>query len=156
MNTVSQLLANKKHWAEGDHGTSRIERVHTITKSSSVLDAARMMNAHRVGSLIVLDSMNDVAGIITERDILARVVFEERSPRTTLVSEVMTPEIITCDSCTTLSEIRRVMKDQCIRHIPVIDDGTLVGMVSIGDLNAACNASLNIEVKAMLAYITGG
>ncbi len=156
MNTVSQLLANKQHWAEGDHGTHRIERVHTITSNSTVLDAARMMNAHRVGSLIVLDAHNEVIGIITERDILTRVVFEERPPSTTHVSEVMTREIVTCDSNTTLSEVRQVMRNRRIRHIPVIDNGTLVGMVSIGDLNAACNADLNIEVKAMRAYIAGG
>lgn len=156
MHTVSQLLASKKHWNEGDFGAHRIERVLKVSQSTSVLDAAKLMNRHRVGSLIVTDTFGDMSGIISERDILTRVVTNERDPSATSVGDVMTHEVISCELSTTLDEVRKVMVDQRIRHIPVIDEGTLSGMISIGDLNAASNANLTIEVKAMREYITSG
>ncbi len=156
MQTVAQLLASKKHWNEGDHGHSRIERVHTVGRSTSVLDAAKLMNEHHVGSLIVLDSSSNIAGIITERDILTRIVTAELSPSATQVSSVMTDEVISCTLETSLTEARHLMSNCRVRHIPVTDDGSLVGMISIGDLNAASNADLTIEVKSMRQYITTG
>ncbi|MBL4809591.1 MAG: CBS domain-containing protein [Phycisphaerales bacterium] len=158
MQTVSQLLANKKHWNDGDHGHHRIERVHTINQSASALDAARLMNEHHVGSLIVTDSSNTITGIITERDILTRIVTAQLDPATTTVSKAMTKDVISCTPETSLTEARHLMTDCKIRHIPVTEtkDGNnqLVGMISIGDLNAASNADLTIEVKTMRQYIT--
>lgn len=156
MKTVAQLLAHKKHWNEGDHGVSRIERVHTVAQTSSTLDAAKLMNEHHVGSLVVLDSSNKIAGIITERDILTRIVTAELSPSATQVAGVMTKEVISCTPETSLTEARHLMSDCRVRHIPVTDAGSLVGMISIGDLNAASNADLTIEVKSMRQYITTG
>ena len=156
MQSVAQLLANKKHWKEGDHGVNRIERVHTIAQTSSALDAAKLMNEHRVGSLIVLDSSSKIAGIITERDILTRIVTPELSPSATQIAAVMTKEVISCTPETSLTEARHLMTDCHVRHIPVTEEGSLVGMISIGDLNAASNADLTIEVKTMRQYITAG
>ncbi len=154
MHTVSQLLANKKHWNEGDHGADRIENVHTVSDRTSVLDAARLMNEQHVGSLIVTGINGGMVGIITERDILTRVVTTERNPCTTHVADTMTHDVVSCDPSTTLTELRQVMRDRHIRHVPVIDKGNLVGMISIGDLNAASNVDLSITVKAMQDYIT--
>ncbi len=154
MHSVSQLLANKKHWNEGDFGTQRIERVHAIGQAASVLEAARLMNEHRIGSLVVTDPFGELVGIISERDILTRVVTAQRDPTTTQVGDVMTRNVISCCPETSLSDVRRIMTLQHIRHLPVVDDGSLVGMISIGDLNAAMNAELSIEVKAMRQYIT--
>ncbi len=157
MNTVAQLLANKQHWNEGDHGHQRIEHIQTIPQAASVLDAAKMMNEHHIGSLIVLDTLNNIAGIITERDILTRVVTQQLDPAKTQVSNAMTKEVIHCTPETTLTEARHLMTDCKIRHIPVINnDNQLLGMISIGDLNAAANADLTIEVKSMRQYITTG
>jgi CBS domain-containing protein len=156
MNTVAQLLANKKHWNEGDFGTNRIERVHTVSQGTTILEAAHLMNEHHVGSLVVVGTFGEMDGIISERDILTRVVTTERNPSTTLVREVMTQDVVSCEPSSTLGEVRRIMKDQHIRHLPVVDDGTLMGMISIGDLNAASNADLSIEVKAMREYISSG
>jgi len=154
MNTVAQLLANKKHWNEGDHGNSRIERLHTIAQSASTLDAARLMNEHHVGSLIVTDTFNKIAGIITERDILTRIVTAQLDPATTQVAKAMTTDVIHCTPESSLTEVRHLMTDCKIRHIPVTNNDELVGMISIGDLNAASNADLTIEVKTMRQYIT--
>ena len=157
MNTVAQLLANKQHWQESDHGSNRIEHIQTIPQAASVLDAAKMMNEHHIGSLIVLDTLNNIAGIITERDILTRVVTQQLDPAKTQVSKAMTKEVIHCTPETSLTEARHLMSDCKIRHIPVINnDNQLLGMISIGDLNAATNADLTIEVKTMRQYITTG
>lgn len=156
MLTVAQLLDNKKNWHEGDFGTNRIERVQTIAQGASVLDGARKMNEHHVGSLVVLDTFDRMIGIISERDILTRVVADQRDPAATIVSTVMTEDVISCDPKTRLTEVRHMMTEKRIRHIPVLDEGSLIGMISIGDLNAANNADLNIEVKSMRQYITQG
>ncbi len=156
MHTVSQLLNNKEHWNENDSIQQRIERVHTITQCTTVLDAATMMNEHRVGALIVKDTFGDIVGIISERDILTRVVAAEKSPSSTTVDDVMTKQLISCKLDTTLAQARQLMTQQRIRHVPVIDSGVLEGMISIGDLNAAANNDLNIEGKAMRDYIANG
>ncbi len=160
MNTVAQLLANKQHWNEGDHGNHRIERVHTISKDSTVLEAAHLMNEHHIGSLIITDFHSNIAGIITERDILTRVVAKQLDPAVTQIHKVMTKEVIHCTPDSTLNEVRHLMTDCKVRHIPVIDHTNtttpLAGIISIGDLNAATNNDLNIEVKAMRQYISTG
>ncbi len=155
MKRVSQLLASKQSWNEQNYGSNRNEKILTISRHSSVLNAAQMMNEHHVGSLVVTNH-NEMIGIISERDILTRVVTAEREPGATMVGEVMTRDVVSCDPSTELDEVRLVMREQRIRHIPVVDQGSLVGMISIGDLNAASNAELSIEVMAMRNYITNG
>tara|TARA_R110000737_G_scaffold2923_19_gene10277 strand:+ start:6167 stop:6649 length:483 start_codon:yes stop_codon:yes gene_type:complete len=160
MNTVAQLLAHKQHWNDGDHATHRIERVHTIPQASTALDAAKLMNEHHIGSLIVTDTFNNIAGIITERDILTRIVTAQLDPASTPISKVMTKEVIHCTPDSSLDEVRHLMTDCKIRHIPVIDHNNpkhpLAGIVSIGDLNAAFATDLNIEVKSLRQYIIAG
>jgi len=156
MHTVSQLLTNKQHWNDEHYHAYRDERVYTISQSSSILEAARMMNNHHIGSLIATDTFGDISGIVSERDILTRVVASERSPTDTIVSDVMTSDLISCTPSTPIDQAKDMMREKRVRHLPVIDNGSLVGMISIGDLNAASNADLSIEVKAMRQYITQG
>ena len=156
MQTVSQLIECKKCWAEGDHGHQRIERVHTISEGATVHDAALLMNENHVGSLVVVDGFDQIVGILTERDILTRMVVAQRCPIGTRVCDVMTRDVVHCHPSSLLSDIRRLMSEKRIRHLPVINKDQLVGMISIGDLNAASNADLSIEVEAMREYITSG
>ncbi len=161
MITVAQLLNDKHRRASHDAGGRRSGPVYTIGEGDSVLGAARLMNEYRIGALIVTDTLGRTAGIITERDILTRVVSAQLDPAATAVSKVMTAEIITCSPQTHLDEARQMMTDRKIRHIPVIDTGassrgSLAGMISIGDLNAAVNADLSIEVESMRQYIIAG
>ncbi len=127
--------------------------VHTISPDASVLEAAQSMNRHHIGSLVVMSGPVPV-GIITERDIMTRVVAEERSPSSTTVGNVMTPRLITCSMATPLDDLRRLMRERRIRHVPVIEDGMPVGMVSIGDLNRAETQALSETVSYLEAYIT--
>jgi len=127
--------------------------VRTIAPEATVLDAAGVMNDHRIGALVVVKG-EDPVGIITERDILTRVVAAERSPADTKVSDVMTTHLITCTRRSELDEVRRAMRDRRIRHIPVVEGGRLVGMVSIGDLNQAETQALSATLTYLEEYIT--
>jgi CBS domain-containing protein len=97
-----------------------------------------------------------MAGMFTERDILQRVVGDQRDPARTTVGEVMTQEVVCCTPQTTIEEARLALKERRIRHMPVIDaEGHLLGMISIGDLNAYEAFSLEQTIFLMDEYIHG-
>ena len=125
MATAEQLIALK--------GGS----VASLGPEATVLEAAALMNERGIGSVVVLDDKKRLAGIFTERDVLRRVVAEQRDPATTKLADVMTSPVACAAPHTTLDEIRNVMRQRRIRHLPVADRKRVVGMVSIGDLNKA-------------------
>src|SRR5262249_12623192 len=97
-----------------------------------------------------------IVGIFTERDVLRRIVSEQRDPTRTPVEEVMTPEIICCTPETTVEEARAIMRDRRIRHLPMVDaDGGLLGLISIGDLNAHQLASQELTIHMLHEYLYG-
>lgn len=111
--------------------------VHRVTAQTSVYDAALIMNEHKVGALVVVDDVDRVEGIFTERDVLRRVVAERCDPATTQVADVMTREVVCSPPDLTIEEARTIMRNRRIRHLPIIDEQRqLLGVVSIGDLNA--------------------
>ncbi len=128
--------------------------IRTIGPDISVLDAARLMNRHRIGALCVMKGP-ELVGILTERDVMTRVVAEARAPAHTAVESVMTTPVLTCSPETKLSHARSTMRDQRVRHLPVLDRDRVVGMVSIGDLNGAENATLTETIQQMETYISG-
>lgn len=144
MATVKDILAIK---------ASR--RVHSTGPEATVLDAALLMNEHKIGCLVVMES-DQVVGIITERDLLQRVLAQRRDPVQTLVHEVMTSELVCCRPHTTIEEARGVMKNRRIRHLPVVDEERhLDGLVSIGDLNAYENHDHEVTIHVLEEYIYG-
>lgn len=139
--------------------------VATISPGATVLDAAREMNLRRIGALVVVDNgestqgcipARKVVGIVTERDVMTRLVAAERDPRTTKVSEVMTSPIVYCSRATPVGEVRTLMRQRRIRHVPVIDGGELCGILSIGDLNALEAETLMQTITVLEEYITRG
>ncbi len=129
--------------------------VFTVGKHATVLDAALLMNEHRIGALVVLEA-GRVIGIVTERDVLQRVVAGQRDPKYTLVAEVMTGEVACCTLATPLGEVRGAMKNRRIRHLPVVDgDQQLLGMVSIGDLNAFEASDAEHTIYLLQEYLYG-
>ena len=141
MATVRDILRTK-----GPH-------VLSVGPQATVLDAALLMNEHKIGSLVVLND-GQLVGIITERDILQRVVAVRRDPVDTHVADVMTTELACCQLHTPLDEARGVMKNRRIRHLPVLDeDRRLCGMVSIGDLNAWCAHDQEVTIHVLEEYI---
>lgn len=143
MATVREILAHK--------GTY----VLSIGPDATVLDAALLMNEHKIGSLVVMDA-GRLFGIITERDLLRRVVAQRNDPAETKVADVMATEVACCRIDTTLDEARGVMKNRRIRHLPVIDDNDqLAGMISIGDLNAHLAHDQEVTIHILNEYIYG-
>lgn len=116
-----------------------------LPPSATVLEAAQLMNQAHTGSVLVLEN-GELRGIFTERDVLRRIVAEQRDPKTTKVSEVMTKDVIVASPKTQLDELRLVMREKRIRHVPVVDAGRVIGMISIGDLN---EAELEVQVETI-------
>ncbi len=130
-------------------------QVHSISPRASVLDATHQMNRHRVGSLLVMEA-DQVVGILSERDVLTRIVAEEKNPRTVTVGQVMTTEVIVCRPDTPVEDVSAIMKNRRVRHLPVCDeDGRLVGLISIGDLNAHHASHQEITIHYLNEYLYG-
>lgn len=123
MATVKDILARK-----GD-------AVVTMVAQESVLNAARLMNERGIGGVVVLDG-NKMAGIFTERDILRRVVAEQRDLARTTLRDVMTSPVITCRPEATIEECMGLVTTKRIRHIPVTQDDELCGLITSGDILA--------------------
>ncbi len=129
--------------------------VLSIGPEATVLDAAVAMNKDKIGSLLVIDG-NQVIGIITERDILQRVVAHRLDAGATAVKDVMTTELVCCLPHTRIEEARGVMKNRRIRHLPVMDeDRRLFGVISIGDLNAYEAHDHEVTIHVLEEYIHG-
>lgn len=130
-------------------------QVFSVREDATVLDAVRAMNDRHVGSVVVTDAQGGLCGILTERDLLTRVLALGVEPRMTRVSSVMTREVFCCRRDTSLGELRQEIRERRIRHVPVLEPGEgLVGMVSIGDLNAFESEVLAVTVSSLEAYIS--
>jgi CBS domain-containing protein len=126
--------------------------VATVTCDMSVFDAATLMNERKIGSVVVLED-EKVVGILTERDVLTRVVTQQRKPGETLVRDVMTSPVAVASLSTTDDELRAVMRDRRIRHIPIVEAGKLEGIISIGDLNWAKHQEQEETIRYLEQYI---
>lgn len=124
MGTVKQLLREKG------------QSIQSLPADASVLDAAKVMNRKRIGSVLVLEG-DRLTGIFTERDVLTRVVATQLDPAQTRIGEVMTTAVAVGAPDTTLDEVRALMREKRIRHLPILAGRQVVGMISIGDLNRA-------------------
>ena len=128
--------------------------VLTVSPGATVMEAVDKMNRNKVGALIVTDG-GRIAGIFTERDVLKRVVAAERGPRDILVGEVMTGEVVCCGADEDLDDVSATMKERRFRHLPVCEDGDLVGLISIGDLNAQHASHQQAQISFLNEYIYG-
>jgi CBS domain-containing protein len=113
------------------------------------------MNRHRIGAVVVVDD-GKLMGIFTERDVLKRVVGEGLDPRRALISEVMTKDIITVAPSATVEQAMEHFTDRRCRHLPVVEDGRLVGVVSIGDVTRWTVDEHRTECEHLKNYISGG
>ena len=143
MPTVADILAIKG------------PQVHSTTPGATVLQATQKMNQYKLGALIVMQG-NDVAGIFTERDVLRRVVAEQKDPATTTIAEVMTTSVHCVRPETDLDEVSSIMQQRKIRHVPVCDaNGRLHGMISLGDVNAFNVRNQEAHINFLNEYIYG-
>jgi CBS domain-containing protein len=126
----------------------------SISPDASVLDAIKLMADKGIGALVVIDG-GDLKGIVTERDYARKVIIKGRASDSTPVADIMTVEVITTSSQKTVDECMEMMTAKKCRHLPVVDEGELVGMISIGDLVQAIIADQQEEIEQLEHYISG-
>lgn len=141
LDTLNVVLSSKGH------------SVHSVSPTVSVLEAVRKMNVERIGALLVCADGN-LVGIFTERDVLTRVVDQGRDPRETSVADVMTRELAVVKPSMTVEEAMAVITERRCRHLPVMDDSRLVGLVSIGDLTRWVTRNQEIHIQDLVNFIT--
>ena len=126
-----------------------------VDAEASVFEAVQLMVEKNVGSLLVTES-GDITGIVTERDYLRRVTLEGRTDRETPVREIMSSPLIVASPEATVDECMALMTDRRIRHVPVVEEGSVVGVVSIGDLVKFKSKLQTFEIQYLTNYITAG
>ena len=142
MKLVQHLLAAKS----GD--------VISISPDASVLDAITLMADKSIGSLLVMQG-GELKGIVTERDYARKVIVKGRSSESTRVADIMSTAVVTATAEQTVKKCMELMTNRRIRHLPVVDGGKVVGVISIGDLVHAIIAEQREEIEQLESYISG-
>ncbi len=141
MKTIAQVLEGKT------------APIATIEADSTVLDALRLLAERGIGAVLVTDA-GVLAGIFSERDYARRVVLEGRSSSSTKIREVMTSKLVHVTPANTVDDAMQLMTDKRIRHLPVLDEGRLVGVISIGDMVKETIAYQQFLIMQLESYIT--
>jgi CBS domain-containing protein len=129
--------------------------VSTISQERSVNDAIALLKERGIGALVVTGQHAPLVGIFSERDVVRALAASGEKALTLKVSELMSRDVVTCSASTELDELMTTMTERRIRHVPVVDDGQLVGLVSIGDIVKARLDELEQEKKDLLDYVSG-
>jgi signal-transduction protein with cAMP-binding, CBS, and nucleotidyltransferase domain len=128
--------------------------VHTTVPEATVLEAVDQMCRLHVGALVVV-RRDEIVGVFSERDLMTRVVLQQRDPATTHVGEVMTTEVVSVSVQTSSHEAMALMTSQRVRHLPVTNGTRMLGLVSIGDMVRAVIADRERLVDELQGYVTG-
>ncbi len=142
MTTINQILALKGN------------KVYTIDPSTPIVDAVKEMAEKKVGALVVLDN-EEVKGIVTEQDFTRRVILKDLDPETTQVDDVMTKQVSIIKPEQSTNEGMAIMTDKCVRHLPVIQDNKMIGLISIGDLVKEVISEQEHIIEQLEHYIHG-
>jgi len=137
-----------KHLLEGKGNA-----VYAIAPETPVYDAVRQMAEKNVGALVVIKG-SELVGIISERDYARKVILKDRSSRHTTVAEIMTASVVTVSADATVDDCMRLCTDGRLRHLPVLEAGHVVGVVSIGDLVKATISAQRETINQLESYIT--
>ena len=143
MMTLRQLLQSK----EG--------KVWSVTSTETVFESLKLMAEKNIGAVLVIDG-GSLVGIMSERDYARKVVLQGRSSKDTLVKDIMTQKVIYVRPDETIEECMALMTEKHIRHLPVIDKGTLLGLISIGDVVRALISEQKFIIEQLENYISGG
>ncbi|MBV8046391.1 MAG: CBS domain-containing protein [Paludibacterium sp.] len=141
MHTVRQLLNEKSH-----------RPLISVSPDATVYQALQVMADEDVGAVLVME-MGDVQGIFSERDYARRIVLQGRTSITTPVRDIMTSRVVYVKPDNTLQECMALMTERHIRHLPVMEDGLVIGMLSIGDLVRATIAEQQFFIDQLVHYI---
>jgi CBS domain-containing protein len=129
--------------------------VETITPQASVYEALQKMANREVGALIVFDG-GEICGLFSERDYARKVILQGRFSKDTQVQEIMTRRVINVEPEQTVEACMVLMTDKHIRHLPVLEDGRLIGILSIGDIVKAVIDAQRLTIEELETYITSG
>ena len=139
---VKHLLADKGN------------RVFSIGPDEAVLVAVRMMADRHIGALLVMNG-NELAGIVSERDYARKIILQGRASSETPIRDIMTAPVVTVGPNDSIDTCMRVCTERRIRHLPVVDGGKVVGVLSIGDLVKAVISAQSQEIEQLQRYIAG-
>lgn len=141
---VSQMLKSK-----ADNG------VISVTPSTTVTEAAKLLSKHRIGTVVVSEDGETLDGILSERDIVRELGKRGTGCLNDPVSDLMTAKLVTCSPSNTALEVLEMMTDGRFRHLPVMVDGKMVGLISIGDAVKGRLAQLSMEKESLEGMIMG-
>jgi CBS domain-containing protein len=142
MTTVAQILEGKGR------------EVWSVSPATLVYNALRLMAEKNVGALVVLEG-DELRGVFSERDYARKVILEGKSSREIPVKEIMSTEVFTALPQQSVEECMAQMTDKHVRHLPVVEDGRVIGIISIGDAVKAIIAEREFTIKHLESYITG-
>ena len=140
---VETILRNKGNW------------VATVRPDATLAEAVDILNRERIGALVVSEDGEDVAGVLSERDIVAALAEFGGDLLGRPVNTVMTHNVVTCEPSDTVGELMTEMTNRRIRHFPVLADGRLIGIVSIGDLVKSRLDEIEFEADSLRSFIAG-
>ncbi len=143
MKTLKQILNDKKY-----------QEVISIAPNRPVFDALVVLAEYKIGALAVIDD-GQLVGIFSERDYAREVVLKGRSSRTTMISEVMTSKVISASPDDLVDSAMQTMSDKRIRHLPIVENGEILGMLSVGDLLKETIAYQQTLIQQLENYIQG-
>jgi CBS domain-containing protein len=143
MNTVAQILGSKPDQA-----------VYTMGPSASAHEAVRLMAEKNIGALVVVEH-GKIVGLVSERDFARKLVLMARSPMDTLLGDIMSSPVMYVRPHQTSDECMALMTQNRMRHLPVMDGGQLIGLISIGDLVKATISEQQFIIEQLEHYITG-
>jgi CBS domain-containing protein len=135
---------------------SKGRAVTTLRPNATLLDVTKKLGPKKIGAVVVVGENGQVAGIISERDVIRAISEHGASALGMTVAEVMTRSVVACRETSQIDELMEIMTNGRFRHLPVIEDDGLVGIVSIGDIVKHRVAEVQLEVSAMRNYLATG
>ena len=138
---VETILRNKGNW------------VATIRPDATIADAVDMLHRERIGAIVVSEDGNSVDGILSERDIVIALAEQAADLLSLTVGKIMTRDVVTCEPGDTVGELMAEMTNRRVRHLPVVADGRLCGIVSIGDLVKNRLDEVEFEAQSLRSFI---
>jgi CBS domain-containing protein len=127
--------------------------VHTVSEHANVADAVAMLNRHRIGAVVVVDDGGEVAGILSERDVVRKMGTDPTTFLKSPVADCMTRKVVTCERHDAIATVMEKMTENRIRHMPIVEEGALVGIISIGDVVKRKIEEAELEALALREYI---
>jgi len=129
--------------------------VWSIGRSQSVYQAIEMMSLKEVGALTVVSDSGELIGIVSERDYARKVILQGRLSKETLISAIMTSEVISTDEDASVDECMALMTHRRIRHLPIVKEGQMIGMISVGDLVKSMLLEKDQKIEQLERYVRG-